>query len=204
MNRGAPHEVPDDGLSTAERRRRPALIVNTGHGKGKTTAAFGTALRAWHQGWSIGVYQFVKSGRWRSGERVAFEQLDRAHREAGIGGPVSWQTLGAGLTFRRPGADRGEQRAAARRAWAEVSAGLAAERHDLYVLDEFTYPLAYGWLPVDEVVSTLARRPGVQHVIITGRDAPQALLDIATTVTEMVKVKHPFDEGQKGQAGIEW
>ncbi len=196
--------VPDDGLTTRQRRLRPALIVNTGDGKGKSTAAFGTALRGWHQGWSIGVFQFVKSPEWRSGEREAFEALDRLHAETGIGGPVSWQAVGAGRTATRKGSDREEQAEAAQTAWAEVSRRLAAEQHDCYVLDEFTYPLSYGWLDLDEVLATLADRPGTQHVIITGRRAPQPLLDLATTVTEMTKLKHPFDTGQKGQAGIEW
>ena len=196
--------VPDDGLTTRQRRLRPALIVNTGDGKGKSTAAFGTALRGWHQGWSIGVFQFVKSPEWRSGEREAFEALDRLHAETGIGGPVSWQAVGAGRTATRKGSDREEQAEAAQTAWAEVSRRLAAEQHDCYVLDEFTYPLSYGWLDLDQVLATLAKRPGTQHVIITGRRAPQQLLDLATTVTEMTKLKHPFDTGQKGQAGIEW
>ena len=204
MSKGTPEHVPDDGLTTAQRRHRPALIVNTGAGKGKSTAAFGTALRGWHQGWSIGVFQFVKSGRWHSGEQASFEALDRVHRETGAGGPVRWQTLGAGLTWTRAGSDREAQAEAASATWADVQAALAAQSHTLYVLDEFTYPLTWGWLDLDEVIAALATRPGVQHVIVTGRNAPQPLLDIATTVTEMTKLKHPFDDGQKGQAGIEW
>lgn len=195
---------PDDGLTTRQRRLRPALIVNTGDGKGKSTAAFGTALRAWHQGWSIGVFQFVKSPEWRSGEREAFEALDRLHAQTGVGGPVSWLAVGAGRTATRKGSDREEQAVAAGAAWTEVRRRLETEQHDFYVLDEFTYPLAYDWLDLDEVLATLAGRPGTQHVVITGRRAPQPLLDLATTVTEMTKLKHPFDSGQKGQAGIEW
>ncbi|MFT3862416.1 cob(I)yrinic acid a,c-diamide adenosyltransferase [Micropruina sp.] len=191
-------------LTTRQRRRQPALIVNTGDGKGKSTAAFGTALRAWHQGWSIAVFQFIKSPDWRSGEREVFERLDRLHRESGVGGPVSWQAVGAGRTATRKGSDREEQARAATAAWAEVRRRLAAQQHDFYVLDEFTYPLSYQWLDLDDVLAALAGRPGTQHVVITGRRAPQPLLDAATTVTEMTKVKHPFDDGQKGQAGIEW
>ena len=196
--------VPDDGLTTRQRRRRPALIVNTGDGKGKSTAAFGTALRAWHQGWSIAVFQFVKSPDWRSGERDAFEALGRLHSETGVGGPVSWQAVGAGRTATRKGSDPEEQALAAGTAWDEVRRRLFAQEHDFYVLDEFTYPLAYGWLDLDEVLGVLADLPGIQHVVITGRGAPQPLLDLATTVTSMTKLKHPFDTGQKGQAGIEW
>lgn len=204
MSKGTPDHVPDDGLTTAQRRHRPALIVNTGAGKGKSTAAFGTALRGWHQGWSIGVFQFVKSGRWATGEQAAFEALDRVHRETGAGGPVTWRSLGSGWSWTRPGSDRQAQRDAAAGAWADVRDRLSAQSHDLYVLDEFSYPLAWGWLDVDEVIATLTARPGVQHVVVTGRNVPQPLLDAATTVTEMTKVKHPFDDGQKGQAGIEW
>lgn len=204
VTRGTPDQLPDDGLTTRERRLRPALIVNTGDGKGKSTAAFGTALRAWNQGWSIGVFQFVKSPDWRSGEREAFETLGRLHDETGVGGPVSWQAVGSGRTWTRKGSDDGAQAEAALQGWQEVRTRLAAQAHELYVLDEFTYPLAWGWLDLGEVLSVLAGRPGTQHVIVTGRRAPQPLLDLATTVTEMAKVRHPFDAGQKGQAGIEW
>lgn len=204
MTKDTPDQVPDDGLTTRERRLRPTLIVNTGDGKGKSTAAFGTALRAWHQGWSLAVFQFVKSPDWRSGEREAFEALDRLHRATGAGGPVSWQAVGSGRTWVRKPAESPDQAGAAQAAWADVRARLATEAHQLYLLDEFTYPLTWGWLDVTEVVEVLADRPGTQHVIITGRGAPTALLEIATTVTEMTKLKHPFDAGQKGQAGIEW
>ena len=202
----SPTTVPesDAALTTRERRLRPALIVNTGDGKGKTTAAMGLALRAWHQGWSIGVFQFVKSGRWPTGERAALQALGAEHARTGAGGPVEWHALGSGRSStRKPdvGPDVAEL---ACEAWAEVAARLAGEGHDLYVLDEFTYPLTYGWLDIAEVVAALRDRPGVQHVVVTGRGAPPELLEIATTVTEMTKVKHPFDMGQKGQAGIEW
>lgn len=204
MPQGQPLGVADDGLTSRERRLRPALIVNTGEGKGKTTAAMGLVLRAWHQGWSTGVFQFVKSGKWVTGERLALEALDAEHRRSGVGGPVEFFATGTGRRWvRRPDAEP-DQADAAREAWAEVALRLSEQRHQLYVLDEFTYPLAWGWLDVTEVVATLRERPGTQHVVVTGRNAPAELLDIATTVTEMRKLKHPFDDGQKGQAGIEW
>ncbi len=199
-----PDQVPDDGLTTRERRRRPALIVNTGDGKGKSTAAFGTALRAWHQGWSIGVFQFLKSSSWRSGERAAFEALDAVHRESGTGGPVTWVADGLGFTWTTRGSDLDTQAEIAHATWQHVRAQLVDQKHRLYVLDEFTYALERGWVDTDEVLQALAERPGTQHVIITGRRAPQTLCDLATTVTEMTAVKHPFEAGQKGQAGIEW
>lgn len=202
MPEGVPPALPDDGLTARERRLRPALIVNTGDGKGKTTAAMGLALRAWHQGWSVGVFQFIKSGKWVTGERLALEALNAEHERTG--GEVEWYATGAGRRWvRRPDAEP-DQADAAREAWAEVRARLAEQRHRLYVLDEFTYPLKWGWLDLADVVATLRDRPGIQHVVITGRGAPVELLEIATTVTEMTKVKHPFDSGQKGQAGIEW
>lgn len=204
MPDGEPPRIPEDGLTTRERRLRPALIVNTGEGKGKTTAAMGLALRAWHQGWSIGVFQFVKSGKWLSGERASLEALGAEHQRSGAGGEVEWFATGAGRRWvRKPDAEE-DQSTAAREAWAEVKSRLAAERHTLYVLDEFTYPLTWGWIEVDDVVTTLRDRPGTQHVVVTGRAARPELIGIATTVTHMTKVRHPFDTGQKGQAGIEW
>ena len=204
MPKGRPPQVADDGLTARQRRLRPALIVNTGDGKGKTTAAMGLALRGWHQGWSIGVFQFVKSGKWVSGERRALEALGAEHERTGAGGAVEWFATGTGRRWvRKPDAEV-DQADAAREAWAEVALRLAEQRHNLYVLDEFTYPLTWGWLDVADVAATLRDRPGSQHVVITGRGAPAELLEIATTVTEMRKVKHPFDTGQKGQAGIEW
>lgn len=199
-----PPTTPEDGLTAKQRRLRPALIVNTGDGKGKTTAAMGLALRAWHQGWSIGVFQFIKSGRWQTGERAALEALGAEHERTGAGGPVEWFATGTGRRWvRRPDAEP-EPGDAAREAWDEVQLRLAQQRHQLYVLDEFAYPLTRGWLDLAAVVATLRDRPGTQHVVITGRGVPTDLLEIATTVTEMTKLKHPFDSGQKGQAGIEW
>lgn len=204
MPEGVPPLSPDDGLTARERRLRPALIVNTGDGKGKTTAAMGLALRAWHQGWSVGVFQFVKSGKWVTGERIALEALGAEHERTGAGGEVEWYATGSGRHWVRTPDDEPDRAEAAREAWAEVADRLATERHQLYVLDEFTYPLKWGWLDVADVVATLRDRPGTQHVVVTGRGAPAELREIATTVTEMQKVKHPFDSGQKGQAGIEW
>ena len=204
MPEGEPAVLPEDGLTTRERRLRPALIVNTGDGKGKTTAAMGLALRAWHQGWSIGVFQFIKSGKWASGERGALEALGAEHERSGTGGEVAWFATGAGRRWvRKPDAEP-DQADAARDAWAEVKLRLADQRHQLYVLDEFTYPMVWGWLDLADVVTTLRDRPGTQHIVVTGRGAPPELIEIATTVTEMTKRKHPFDSGQKGQAGIEW
>jgi cob(I)alamin adenosyltransferase len=179
-------------------------MVHTGDGKGKSTAAFGLAIRAWNQGWDIGVFQFVKSAKWRIGEQTVLERLGRLHEETGEGGPVEWHKMGSGWSWsRKAGAVEDHARDAAE-GWAELKRRIAEERHDLYVLDEFTYPMEWGWVDVDEVVSTLRDRPGRQFVVVTGRRANPALIDAADLVTEMTKVKHQMDRGQKGQAGIEW
>jgi cob(I)alamin adenosyltransferase len=204
MPQGQPIAVPADGLTTRARRNAPLLAVHTGPGKGKSTAAFGMALRAWNQGFDVAVFQFVKSAKWKVGEESAFRELGRAHDEHGVGGPVEWHKMGSGWSWsRKPGSDVDHAGAAAD-GWAEIARRLAEQRHDFYVLDEFTYPLKWGWVDVEEVVEVLVSRPGTQHVVITGRDAPRALLDAADLVTEMTKVKHPMDTGRKGQRGIEW
>ncbi len=195
---------PGDGLSTRQRRLRPVLAVHTGDGKGKTTAAMGTALRAWHQGWSIGVFQFIKSGRWHPGEQAALEALGRLHDATGEGGPVVWETMGTGWSWTRAFSAGTDPAGAAREGWRQVRSLLADEALDFYLLDEFSYALNWGWLDVDEVVDTLTHRPGSQHVVITGRNCPQQLIEAADLVTEMTKISHPFDAGQRGQAGIEW
>jgi cob(I)alamin adenosyltransferase len=204
MPQGRPIAVPDDGLTTRVRRQAPLLAVHTGTGKGKSTAAFGMALRAWNAGLDIAVFQFVKSAKWKVGEETAFGELDRLHDEHGIGGSVEWHKMGAGWSWSRKAGTADDHAAAAADGWAEIARRLAQQRHGFYLLDEFTYPLKWGWVDIDEVVATLAERPGTQHVVITGRDAPQQLLDAADLVTEMTKVKHPMDAGRKGQKGIEW
>ncbi|MBU8822468.1 cob(I)yrinic acid a,c-diamide adenosyltransferase [Mycolicibacterium goodii] len=204
MPQGQPLVVPDDGLTTRARRNAPVLAVHTGPGKGKSTAAFGMALRAWNQGFSIAVFQFVKSAKWKVGEEAVFRELGRLHDEHGAGGPVEWHKMGSGWSWTRKHGTDDDHAAAAADGWAEIQRRLAAEQHTFYVLDEFTYPLKWGWVDVDEVVDTLTNRPGRQHVVITGRDAPQGLIDAADLVTEMTKVKHPMDVGRKGQKGIEW
>ncbi|MEY9213974.1 cob(I)yrinic acid a,c-diamide adenosyltransferase [Thermobifida halotolerans] len=204
MPKGQPTTVPNDGLTTRQRRNRPLLMVHTGDGKGKSTAAFGLALRGWNQGWSIAVFQFVKSAKWRIGEQSALEALAEAHAEKGVGGPVEWHKMGSGWSWSRKAGSEADHAAAAAEGWAEVKRRLAEQRHDLYVLDEFSYPINWGWVDVDDVVATLRDRPGHQHVVVTGRRAHPALLEAADLVTEMTKVRHPMDAGQKGQRGIEW
>lgn len=167
------------------------LIVHTGPGKGKSTAAFGLALRALGHGWKIGVVQFGK-GAWRSGERNALESL----------GDVSWHTLGEGFTWETQ--DRTRDEAAARRAWETALTLMADSAIRLLILDELNIPLRYDHLSLDEVVATLgARRPGL-HVVVTGRNAKPELIAEADLVTEMTLVKHHFAAGVKAQEGIEF
>jgi len=204
MPQGQPSVIPDDGLTTRQRRTRALTVMHTGDMKGKSTAAFGLALRAWNQGWPIGVFQFVKSAKWKVGEESAMRALGRVHEQTGEGAPVTWHKMGEGWSWiQRPGTEA-DHAADAREGWEQVKRDLAAEAYRFYVLDEFTYPMAWGWVDVDDVVQALRDRPGTQHVVITGRRADPRLVEAADLVVEMTKVKHPMDAGQKGQKGIEW
>ncbi len=200
MPQGQPESVPEDGLTTRQRRNRALLVVHTGEMKGKSTAAFGLALRAWNQGWPIGVFQFVKSAKWKVGEEHALRTLGASDE----GGSVAWHKMGEGWSWTRKQGSDDDHAANAREGWEQVKRDLAAQTYRFYVLDEFTYPMKWGWVDVEEVVSVLRDRPGDQHVVITGRDAHPALVEAADLVMETTKVKHPMDAGQKGQRGIEW
>jgi len=190
-----PH-TPDDAGSAEPKRRKPRdkplLIVVTGHGKGKSTSAFGMLLRAWARGYRCGVFQFVKSGKWKVGEAKAAQAL----------GGIDWEKMGDGWTW--ISRDLEESADKAREGWAEVKRRIESERYEFLLLDELTYAIKYGWIPEEEIVSTLRDRPGFQHVVVTGRDAPQGLIDAADLVSEVVKVKHPMDAGIRAQQGIEW
>jgi cob(I)alamin adenosyltransferase len=169
------------------------LIVHTGRGKGKSTAAFGLVLRALGHGWRIGIVQFIK-GAWTTGERDVLET-----RFADL---ISWHAMGEGFTWETQ--DRARDIAAAQAAWAKAKALMNDPGIRLVVLDELNVALRYDYLPADEVVADLARRRPDLHVVVTGRNAPAALLEAADLVTEMNPVKHHFDAGVKAQAGIEF
>ena len=145
------------------------------------------------------MFQFVKSEKWRVGEEAALKALGSTG-----GAPVTWHKMGEGWSWIQRSGDDRDHAAEAAEGWAQIKRDLAAETYKFYVLDEFTYPMKWGWVDVDDVVATLAGRPGTQHVVITGRSAAPALLAAADLVTEMTKVKHPMDAGRKGQQGIEW
>ena len=168
------------------------LIVHTGKGKGKSTAAFGMIMRCLGHGLRVGVVQFVK-GRWETGERGLLERFPEL---------VTINTMGMGFTWETQ--DRARDIAAARAAWEQAKALMADAAYKLVLLDELNIVLRYDYLPIDEIVSTLkARRPDL-HVIVTGRNAKPELIEAADLVTEMTMVKHPFRSGVKAQAGIEF
>lgn len=171
--------------------RKTLLVVNTGNGKGKTTAALGVLFRAWGRGYNVCMLQFIKSTTSNYGE-------NKAAKKAGI----EIISLGGGFTWLSK--DIQKDKALARDLWEQCKAKISSGDYDVVALDEFTYPLAYGWLSTDEVLEFLAGRPPRTHVIITGRDAPQELIDAADLVTEMREIKHPFQEGIKAQPGIEF
>ncbi|HWQ28977.1 MAG TPA: cob(I)yrinic acid a,c-diamide adenosyltransferase [Dehalococcoidia bacterium] len=173
------------------KKPKSLVLVNTGNGKGKTTAALGVMFRAWGRGLRVCMLQFIKTATSNYGEH-------RAAKKVGI----EIIPLGGGFTWLSKDIER--DKALARELWEQSRARIASGEYDLVVLDEFTYPLIYGWLSVEDVIETLRARPEHVSVIITGRDAPQALIDFADTVTEMREVKHPYQKGITALAGIDY
>lgn len=184
----------DKRYDRPEGERRGLIIVNTGDGKGKSTAAFGLALRAFGRqhvhGKQVRIFQFMKVPTARFGEHRMFEQ---------IGLPV--HGLGDGFSWKSKDLDHSAQ--LARDGWEKAKAAILDGEHFLVVLDEITYPLIYGWLPLDDVLQTLRERPRDVHVCLTGRRCPPELIELADTVTEMTMVKHAFKAGIPAQRGIE-
>ena len=172
-------------------RAQSIVLVNTGHGKGKSSAAFGVMVRGWARGWNVGVVQFLKSGKWKVGERKLAEQLE-----------IEWHTLGDGFTWESSDLERTAE--LGREAWAVAREKLASGDYDLLILDELTYPMKYGWVEVDEVVTAIRDRAPKTSVVVTGRNAPDELIEVADTVTEMRKVKHAYDKGISALKGIEF
>jgi cob(I)alamin adenosyltransferase len=172
-------------------RAQSIVLVNTGHGKGKSSAAFGVMTRGWARGWRVGVVQFVKGGKWKTGERKLAEQLG-----------IEWHTLGDGFTWESTDLERTAQ--LGRDAWKIAAEKLASGEYDLLILDELTYVMKYGWLPVDEIVTAIRDRAPKTSVVVTGRNAPDELVEVADTVTEMRKVKHAYDKGIGAMKGIEF
>lgn len=176
-----------DGLRSAE----SLVVVNTGDGKGKSSAAFGIVMRSVARDWPVAVVQFLKSGSWQVGEEKVGRRLG-----------VDWWALGEGFTWDSD--DLTEDQAVAREAWRHAAELLATGSHRLVVLDEITYPMNWGWIDSDEVVAAIAARSPKVNVVATGRDAPAALLDVADTATEMRVIKHAYDSGIVAKKGIDY
>jgi cob(I)alamin adenosyltransferase len=176
----------------SSQNRKGLVIVNTGNGKGKTTAALGVLLRSWGRGLHICVIQFIKPEESNTGEYLAATNLS-----------IEWHRCGDGFTWLSN--DENESANFARKGWTLAQEKIKSGAYDLIVLDEFTYPLNFHWIDTAEVVNWLTiNRPEYTHLIITGRDAPSEIIDYADLVTEMKLIKHPFTRGIKGQLGIEF
>jgi cob(I)alamin adenosyltransferase len=172
-------------------RGESIVLLNTGHGKGKSSAAFGVMARGWARGWRVGVVQFIKGGKWKTGERKLADHLG-----------VEWHTLGDGFTWESTDLD--ETAAKGRHAWDVAAGKLASGDYDLLILDELTYAVKYEWVPVGEVVAGIRDRAEGTNVMMTGRDAADELVELADTVTEMRKVRHAYDAGVTARRGIDF
>ncbi|MGC1206992.1 MAG: cob(I)yrinic acid a,c-diamide adenosyltransferase [Ornithinimicrobium sp.] len=194
MTEHADHAEPRTKRPYDRRELRSAsslVLVSTGHGKGKSTAAFGTVIRAVARDWPAAVVQFLKSGKWNTGE----EKVCRS-----IG--VDWFSAGDGFSWESDDLD--ESRAKAVAAWKFSAELIASGKHRLIVLDEISYPMSWGWIDPVEVAAVLRDRPGDTSVFLTGREMAAEVIEVADTVTEMVKVKHAFDEGIRARKGIDY
>lgn len=183
---------PTEHQDPPELRRADSLVlVNTGNGKGKSTAAFGTMIRAVARGWPVTVVQFIKSGKWNVGE-------EKVARELG----VEWFALGEGFTWLSE--DLTRDQAVALEAWRHAATLLESGESRLVLLDEITYPINWGWIDEAEVVRTITERSPKVNVLITGRDAPDSLLELADTATEMRVIKHAYQSGIRAMKGIDY
>ena len=176
---------------TGPRIDKGLVIVNTGKGKGKTTAAMGVLVRAWGRGMKVIMFQFIKHSTANFGEQRAAQKMG-----------IEMRAMGDGFTWRSKDLDQSAD--LAREQWEECKTVIASGDYDVIVLDEFTYPMHYDWVDTAEVIDALKARPDMLHVIITGRNAPEALVEYADLVTEMNVIKHPYHEGIKAQPGIEF
>ena len=184
-------EPPTEAPPKATEREPSLVLVNTGDGKGKSTAAFGTAIRAVARGWKVGVIQFLKSGEWSVGE-------EKIGRQIGI----DWWVLGDGFTWDSESMEESE--AIARKAWETAKEKIGSGAYQLLVLDEITYPINWGWIAMEDVVAGIRDRPETVSLILTGRDAPPEIIEVADTVTDMRKVKHAYDRGVMARRGIDY
>jgi len=181
-----------DKILATKTEEKGLVIVHTGKGKGKSTAAFGMVFRALGHGFKIGIVQFVK-GKWGTGERDILEKFPDQVTIKAMGEGFTWET-----------ADRARDIAAAEAAWATAKEMIADENYKMVLLDELNICLRYDYLDINEVVDVLKNKPRDTHVIVTGRNAKDELIEVADLVTEMTMIKHPFRDGVKAQAGIEF
>lgn len=187
-----PDDIPTDDPRPTELRRAPSLVlINTGPGKGKTSASMGVVIRAVARGWPVGVVQFLKSGKWRTGE-------EKVCRELG----VDWWAEGEGFTW--DSEDLSIDEAVAAAAWGQAKGLIQAGDHQLVVLDEVTYPINWEWIDIDDVIATITGRPDHVSVILTGRNASERLIEIADTVSEIGDVKHAYRAGIRAKKGIDF
>lgn len=181
-----------DKIQATKTDEKGLVIVHTGKGKGKSTAGFGMVFRALGHGMKIGVVQFVK-GSWDTGERWVLEKFPEQVTISALGEGFTWETQ-----------DRARDIAMARDAWEQAKAMILDERFDMVLCDELNIVLRYDYLPVAEIIEVLQAKPAMKHVIITGRNAKEELIEAADLVTEMEMIKHPFRSGVKAQKGIEF
>jgi cob(I)alamin adenosyltransferase len=188
---GPAPQPPTTAPPPATRRASSLVLVATGDGKGKTTAAMGTVLRALGRGWKVCVVQFLKSGKWKSGEAKVLSELG-----------AEWHIMGDGFTWEVDDLEHSAEMA--RAAWSVAKEAITSGRYQLVVLDEITYPVNWGWVPGNEVADCIAERPAKVNIFVTGRDAPPQLMTIADTVTDMRNVKHAYEAGIREVKGIDF
>jgi len=183
--------LEDDPRPDGLRSATSLVLVNTGNGKGKSSSAFGMMLRALAVDWPVAVVQFVKSGDWKVGEEKMGRQLG-----------VDWHAFGDGFTW--DSEDLTNDKAHANEGWSAAKRIIEAGEHRLVILDELTYLCTWGWIDQDDVVATIAGRPDPVNIIVTGRDAPTELVEIADTVTDMTEVKHAYQQGIRAKRGLDY
>ena len=187
-----PNAVPTDDRRPDDLKRAPSLVVvNTGKGKGKTTAGIGIVVRGVARGWPVAVVQFLKSGSWRTGEEKVCRQLG-----------VDWWAMGEGFTW--DSADLTVDQAVAAEAWKHARGLIATGDHTLVMLDEITYPMNWGWIPTADVVAAITERPSHVNVVCTGRNAPAELIAVADTVSDVQVIKHAYQQRIRAKKGIDY
>ena len=185
-------KAPRDHITEGEYQKKGLILVNTGDGKGKSTAAYGTALRALGRGWNVAVVQFIK-GKWNTGEQQAVKFFDGRYEIFPMGDGFTWDTQ-----------DFKKDVETAKRTWEKCKEVLHDKKYELVIFDEINYVLKYNFLDANDIVEELKKKPPLKHVFLTGGGAPQVLIDAADLVTEMKCIKHPYHKGIKAQPGIEY